>query len=446
MQDMDKPTEAEQLFRRAIAIHEKSLGPDSDWVATELSNLGKLLKDLNRLADAEPALRRALSIHEKIFGPDHFSVSQDLTNLGGLLRASNRLAEAEPLMRRALAIDKKSFGPNHPNVAYNLNNLASLKAKAGDWPAAVAIYARAKEIVTREQVSRANLLQNSNDLRAYARALYHADRASARNRAEAFEAAQSALQTSAAEALSSMAARFAKGGGNLAKIVREQQDLAGARQDAYHRLDQAAGRGDATSSEATRKVIANLEKKLEETAGLLAKEFPEFSELSNPKPVAIAAAQQLLKDKQAMVFILDVPKYRGVPEETIVFALTKKQARWMSLPFGNRIWGERLSALRCGLDVSRWQPSSESRDACKGVLNTEFDAASSQVPPFDTGLAHDVYRDLFGWIEDLIRGKSLLIVPSGAFTQMPFEVLVTAKPDGKLARFDSYKTAAWLAV
>ena len=38
----------------------------------------------------------------------------------------------------------------------------------------------------------------------------------------------------------------------------------------------------------------------------------------------------------------------------------------------------------------------------------------------------------------------MLIVPSGALTQLPFAVLVTAKPDEKLSRFDAYKTAAWL--
>ena len=35
-------------------------------------------------------------------------------------------------------------------------------------------------------------------------------------------------------------------------------------------------------------------------------------------------------------------------------------------------------------------------------------------------------------------------MPSGALTQLPFEVLVTAKPDDKLPRFEAYKKAAWL--
>ena len=76
-----------------------------------------MLQATNRLAEAEPLMRRALAIDEKSFGPDHPDVATDLNNLALLLQATNRLAEAEPLMRRALAIDEKSFGPDHPEVA-----------------------------------------------------------------------------------------------------------------------------------------------------------------------------------------------------------------------------------------------------------------------------------------------------------------------------------------
>ena len=59
-------------------------------------------------------MRRALAIDEKSFGPEHPNVATDLNNLAQLLQDTNRLAEAEPLMRRALAIDEKSFGRTIP--------------------------------------------------------------------------------------------------------------------------------------------------------------------------------------------------------------------------------------------------------------------------------------------------------------------------------------------
>ena len=86
-------------------------------MARGLNNLAGLLSATNRLAEAEPFMRRALAIDEKSFGPEHPDVATSLNNLASLLSATNRLAEAEPLYRRALAIDEKSFGPEHPDVA-----------------------------------------------------------------------------------------------------------------------------------------------------------------------------------------------------------------------------------------------------------------------------------------------------------------------------------------
>ena len=86
-------------------------------LAVVLNNLAVLLRDTNRLAEAEPLSRRALAIDERSYGPDHPDVASDLNNLAALLQATNRLAEAEPLYRRALAIDERSYGPDHPDVA-----------------------------------------------------------------------------------------------------------------------------------------------------------------------------------------------------------------------------------------------------------------------------------------------------------------------------------------
>ena len=113
-------------MRRALAIDEKSYGPDYPNVARDLNNLALLLQATNRLGEAEPLMKRALAIDEKSYGPDHPRVAIDLNNLAQLLQATNRLGEAEPLMKRALAIDEKSYGPDHPDVARHLNNLATL--------------------------------------------------------------------------------------------------------------------------------------------------------------------------------------------------------------------------------------------------------------------------------------------------------------------------------
>ncbi len=118
--------EVEQLYRRAVAVYERTLGSNHPYVATALNNLAALLQATNRLAEAEPLMRRALAIDEESFGPGHPRVAIDLNNLAQLLQATNRLADAEPLMRRVIAIFEESLGPGHPNVASALNNLAAL--------------------------------------------------------------------------------------------------------------------------------------------------------------------------------------------------------------------------------------------------------------------------------------------------------------------------------
>ena len=57
------------------------------------------------------------------------------------------------------------------------------------------------------------------------------------------------------------------------------------------------------------------------------------------------------------------------------------------------------------------------------------------------------YRALcnpFGQVADLLRGKHLLIVPSGPLTSIPFHVLVTEKPDKPIPIIAGYRAAAWL--
>jgi hypothetical protein len=76
---------------------------------------------------AEPLFRRALAITEKSYGPDHPDVAIDLNNLAELLRDTNRLSEAGPLYGRALAIYVKNFGPDYPGTKKILENLLLLQ-------------------------------------------------------------------------------------------------------------------------------------------------------------------------------------------------------------------------------------------------------------------------------------------------------------------------------
>jgi hypothetical protein len=85
-------------------------------------------KATNRLEEAEPLMRRALAIDEKSYGPDHPEVAGALNSLANLLKATNRLQEAEPMMRRVIAIFLKftrSTGHPHPHLKVAFGNYRS---------------------------------------------------------------------------------------------------------------------------------------------------------------------------------------------------------------------------------------------------------------------------------------------------------------------------------
>jgi tetratricopeptide (TPR) repeat protein len=141
-----KPEEAEPLYRRALAIYEKALGPEHPDTATGLNNLAELLRDQGKLSEAEPLYRRALAIREEALGPEHPSTAASLNNLALLLDAQGKPEEAEPLYRRALAMFEKALGPEHPDTATSMNNLASLLEDQEKPKEAELLYRRALAI------------------------------------------------------------------------------------------------------------------------------------------------------------------------------------------------------------------------------------------------------------------------------------------------------------
>ena len=446
--------EAEPLMRRALAIFEKSLGADHPNVGTALNNLALVLQATNRLTEAEPLMRRALTIDEKSLGPEHPDVAIHLNNLAILLKTTNRPAEVEPLMRRALAIFEKSLGADHPKVAAILGSLAVLSAERGDWAAAADLGKRAKPILIghvdvdggdRNGLGKALLASNALAFRIYARAIYRAGVESNASREEGFEVAQWALQTSAAQALSQMSARSAKGVGPLAQLVRDRQDMIARRDAEDKRLLAALGRGDAPATEISRRTVAMADSALDGIDARLSNEFREYAELANPKPLTTTAAQALLNDGEALILFLDVLQFGNLPGETLVWVVTRADTRWARIDLSSQGLAERAAALRCGLDHGSWEGEGKLR--CLSLLAIDGEKApdGSNRLPFDLTRAHQLYQTLFGQVADLIKDKHLLIVPSGPLTQIPFQVLVTEKPDPRATGNDAFRSAAWLA-
>src|SRR5262249_47555169 len=122
---------------------------------------------------------------------------------------------------------------------------------------------------------------------------------------ESYEMAQWAERTSAAAALSQMAARQAKGEGALASLVRELQDVEAKLLAADAHLSAALGRGDAGQTEGVRRQIDGLETRWKAIDDRLSNEFKEYAALANPKPLSIAATQAQLRADEVLLMFLD---------------------------------------------------------------------------------------------------------------------------------------------
>ena len=413
----ERHADSEPLFKRALAIYEKAAGPQHPAVATLLNNLGQVDKVQGRFGEAEPLIKRSLAIREKVLGSEHPDVARSLNNLADLYERQDHLVDAEPLYQRALAIRERALGTTHPDAVTSANNLAFLYQKEGRTADAVPIAER--------------LIASGNAQPRMALAvLLGAQRQPLMPLEKALDGALNAIQrgtqSSAATAVNKLAVRLAAGTDRLAELVRRDQDLSSEAET----LDKAIVA--AVSKEPSKRDLAAEQRSRNrlaaiavERAGLqktFTAEFPDYAALSNPLPITATEIQALLSAGEAMVVFAVADK------ESYVIAITRERFDWKPLPSGAEALSSKVAAFRRGLNVAAASD------------------ASGKSGLFDLALANDLYATLLGPVDPLIKDKnSLLVVPEGALTALPFHLLVTEKPAAAIPeKMDGYRDAAWL--
>jgi CHAT domain-containing protein/tetratricopeptide (TPR) repeat protein len=445
---------AEAFAQRALTILERKLGPKHPVVGQTLNTLAEIYSQQGRYAEAEPLYSRNVSIQEEVLGPDNSGVGTALNNLADLYSKQGRYAEAEPLFKRAAAIYKKAMGADHLWLSRSLNNLAWLAFRRKDLAAAAKYWNDATAILQR-RAERGLAVDNEemqrNDwyfvglVKTTYRVANEGGSSSPASAAAMFETAQWAQSSKAAIAVAQMAVRSASGKSELAAIVRERQDLTGEWQVKDRLLIAAKSlspdKRNGSVEQALSDRLAAINLRLAEIDVRLVKDFPDYAALSSPKPTAVAAVQASLREGEALVLFLDTGANWApiLPEETFVWVVTKSDVRWIRSELGTEALQREIAALRCGLDDRAWD--GEGFKHCSNLLKLPPDKAPKEGAPlpFDAGRAHAVYKSLFGGVEDLIRGRHLLIVPSGALTTLPFQVLVTKAPSSP-----ELASASWL--
>jgi tetratricopeptide (TPR) repeat protein len=409
-------SDAEPLFKTLLAFREQTLGPDDHNVGAALNNLAAVYEAQGRYKEAEPLYRRALEIAQKNLPEGHPDIATSLDNLAALLRAQDRYAEAESLFKSSLSVREKALPKDDPEIANSLDNLARLYDAQRRYSDAEPLCRRAFDIAERALFSKtspialcsvelghayfvnrdwaravefwrhstrmmARRLEHGSDdfkrtatgegqrllLLSLVKAAYrltqeggaaYAQAGSQEAPQEMFETAQLAESSEAGRALAQMATRVAKGNPELAKVLRERQDLVGEARG-IERLLIAAERAKPfernipEEKDLSDRLMAS-KGRVAEIDKSLAKAFLDYTVLAMNLQIPVADVQALLGPDEALVLFLGTPEVEPVPQETFLWVITKTNLRWLRSEFGSGALGERVAALRCGLDATAW--------------------------------------------------------------------------------------------
>ena len=176
-----------------------------------------------------------------------------------------------------------------------------------------------------------------------------------------------------------------------------------------------------------RNAIDRAEQDIREVRAAVTGSFPDYAALADPRPLTVAAVQDVLSDEEALVVFL------VGSSKSFVWAVTRERAEWAQIDAGQEVLSAHVTALRSGLDPRAQQDAEGSAGSKAGV------AAG-----FDLNRAHALYKLVLGPVAPLLRDRRhLIVVPTGPLTSIPFQVLITAAP-GPQAGSDALRQAPWL--
>ena len=135
-----KYDEAENFFRQALSVTQKTYGETHLFYAHCLRGLGTFLFDSRGDPDgAEPLLRKSIAIMKQTVGENHSAYAIGTSVLADLLKEKGQLQEAETLARAGLAIALDQLGDQDPQTGVYRSGLAGVLLATGKLPEAEAL-------------------------------------------------------------------------------------------------------------------------------------------------------------------------------------------------------------------------------------------------------------------------------------------------------------------
>lgn len=137
-----KYAQAEEQLTRSLAIRQKYLKENNEWIAASYNDLGLVYSQI----DDDKALEyyeKALAIYEKLHGQDHPKIAIAKTNIGFMYTKLQLYGDATNNFESALKTWEKIYPQAHPTKAFLLFSLGETYQKVGNAKAANGYFERA---------------------------------------------------------------------------------------------------------------------------------------------------------------------------------------------------------------------------------------------------------------------------------------------------------------
>ena len=355
------------------------------------------------------------------------------------LIGAGRLADADAMIAAAMLKSKDLFGQDLYALA-EIQGLAAVNhILRGDREKALKLFTTCTPALLTKKIQpgadtggasafnqrRTFILEHYLELLA----LIHTGKMTAPNienpAAEAFQLAEVLRGSSVKKAVGALSARIAAGNDDLADLVRREQDavkqVSALRSVLYNALSQPEKNYDIINELNTN--IAELSAARNAIQVEIESRFPEYANLTNPKPTRIAAIQKYMHANEALIAF-----YVG-ERQTFAWGFPQTgKAAFAAIPENEATVAKRVDHIRKAL-----APQADT------LVN---------LPVFDIDAAYSLYKKFLdpvkpGWG----RAKHLSVVPHGPLGYLPVSLLPTArvslKQDSALY-LAGYRSIPWL--
>ena len=229
-------------------------------------------------------------------------------------------------------------------------------------------------------------------------------------------------------ALQASSARSATDNPELADLIRASQDgekkIGAAVAALNNLLSSPPEECDEKAVKAIQAEITSLQTSKAKALKDIAQKFPQYGNLVNPPPPAVADVQKQLADDEAMLSF-----YFGRFDSFVWVARKTGPVKFARIKMTLGDLNPKVTKLREALEPKA--------------------AMVSDIPPFDVKLASELYTLLLRDIEGDWKGaKNLIVVTNGALGLLPLSLLPTAPAEIKAdddPLFSSYRNVPWLA-